>query len=159
LESLTVQALPGTENPSFPFWSPDNRFIGFFAGGKLKKIDASGGLPQTLCDAPFNRGGTWNQEGVIVFAPVSDGPLYRVLASGGPATPLTKINPSRGETTHRWPYFLPDGKHYLYLVASFAGEKQRTGIYVASLDSKEERLLVQANSNVVYAPPGLLALL
>lgn len=156
LDSLTVQPLPGTENPSFPFWSPDNRFIGFFAGGKLKKIDASGGLVQTLCDAPFNRGGTWNQNDVILFSPVVDGPLYRVSASGGAATPLTSFDPSRGETTHRWPFFLPDGRHYLYLVASFGGEKEKTGIYVRSLDSEEEKFLFRANSNVVYTSAGYI---
>ncbi|MGH9363953.1 MAG: protein kinase domain-containing protein, partial [Thermoanaerobaculia bacterium] len=156
LDSLAVQPLPGTENPSFPFWSPDSRFIGFFADGKLKKIDASGGPPQTLCDAPVNRGGTWNREGVILFAPVSDGPIYRVSASGGLPTPVTRLDPSRGETSHRWPFFLPDGQHFLYLVASFGGPKEKTGIYVGSLDSKEEKFLLPANSSVAYAPPGYL---
>ncbi|MGH9316719.1 MAG: protein kinase domain-containing protein, partial [Thermoanaerobaculia bacterium] len=152
LDSLAVQPLPGTENPSFPFWSPDSRFIGFFADGKLKKINASGGPPQTLFDAPVNRGGTWNREGVILFTPVAEGPLYRVSASGGLPTPVTRLDPSRGETSHRWPFFLPDGQHFLYLVASFGGPKEKTGIYVGSLDSKEEKLLVRANSSVAYAP-------
>ena len=156
LNSFTIQPLPGTENPSFPFWSPNSRFIGFFAAGKLKKIDANGGTVQTLCDAPFNRGGTWNQEDVILFSPVVDGPLYRVSASGGPATPLTSFDPARGETTHRWPFFLPDGKHFLYLVGSFGGEREKMGIYVRSLETKEEKFLVRANSNMAYADPGYL---
>ena len=156
LNSSTIQPLPGTENPSFPFWSPNSRFIGFFAAGKLKKIDANGGTVQTLCDAPFNRGGTWNQEDVILFSPVVDGPLYRVSASGGRATPLTSFDPARGETTHRWPFFLPDGKHFLYLVGSFGGEREKTGIYVRSLETKEEKFLVRANSNMAYADPGYL---
>ncbi len=156
LDSLTVQPLPGTENPSFPFWSPDSLHIGFFASGKLKKIDATGGLAQALCDAPFNRGGTWSKDGVILFAPVTDGPLYRVSASGGVPTPVTHFDPSRGETTHRWPFFLPDGHHFLYLVASFGGQKEKTGIYVRSLDSNEEKFLVRANSSVTYTPPGYL---
>jgi Tol biopolymer transport system component/predicted Ser/Thr protein kinase len=156
LDSLAVQALPGTENPSFPFWSPDSRFLGFFAEGKLKKIDISGGPPQTLCDAPINRGGTWNQDGVIVFAPVPDGPLFRVSAGGGPPTQLTRFDPLRAESSHRWPFFLPDGRHYLYLVASFGGHKERTGVYAGSLDSKDETFLLQADSNVAYAPPGYL---
>jgi Tol biopolymer transport system component len=158
LDSLTVQPLPGTENPSFPFWSPDSRFIGFFADGKLKKIDASGGPPQTLCDAPLNRGGTWNREGVILFAPVVSGPLYRVSAAGGLATPATRLDPLRGEDGHRWPFFLPDGRHFLYMVSSFSslGQKEKIGIYAASLDSKEETLLVRTNSNVAYAPQGFL---
>ncbi len=156
LDSLSVQALPGTENPSFPFWSPDSRFIGFFADGKLKKIDASGGPAETLCDAPVNRGGAWGREGVIVFSPVSDGPLYRVSASGGPPAPLTRFDPVRGETSHRWPFFLPDGRRFLYVVASFGGRREKTGIYVGSLDSKEETFLASANSRVAYAPPGYL---
>ncbi len=156
LDSLSMQALPGTENPSFPFWSPDSRLLGFFADGKLKKIDASGGPAQTLCDAPINRGGAWNREGVIVFSPVSDGPLYRVSASGGPPAQLTRFDPARGETSHRWPFFLPDGRRFLYVVASFGGRKEKTGIYVGSLDSNEETFLASANSRVAYAPPGYL---
>ncbi len=154
LDSLSVQPLPGTENPSFPFWSPDSRFIGFFADGKLKKIDASGGPPQTLCDAPVSRGGTWNREGVILFTPVTNGPLYRVSAAGGLATSVTRMDPSRGEDGHRWPFFLPDGRHFLYMVASFSslGQKEKIGIYAASLDSKEERLLLRANSSMAYVP-------
>jgi eukaryotic-like serine/threonine-protein kinase len=156
LDSLAVQPLAGTENPSFPFWSPDSRSIGFFADGKLKRIDASGGPPQTLCDVPVSRGGTWNRTGDILFSPVPDGPLYRVSASGGLPSQLTRFDPARGETSHRWPFFLPDGRHFLYLVASFGGEREKTGIYVASLDSKEEKFLVRANSSLAYAPPGYL---
>jgi serine/threonine protein kinase/WD40 repeat protein len=154
LDSLTVQPLPGTENPSFPFWSPDSRFIGFFAEGKLKKIDASGGPPQTLCDAPVNRGGTWNREEVILFAPVSESPIYRVSASGGLPTPVTRFDPVRGESSHRWPYFLPDGRHFLYVVASFGsgGQEEKHGIYLGSLDSKEEKFLLRAKSSVAYSP-------
>ena len=157
LDSLAMQPLPGTENSSFPFWSPDSRFIGFFAEGKLKKIDASGGPPQTICDAPGNRGGTWNRDGVILFASVNS-PLYRVPASGGVPTPVTQFEPSRGEDSHRWPFFLPDGRHFLYHVASFGsgGQEEKMGIYVRSLDSKEESFLLRANSTVAYAAPGYL---
>jgi len=158
LDSLRMQPLPGTENPSFPFWSPDSRFIGFFAEGKLKKIDASGGPPQTICDAPANRGGTWNRDGVILFAPVVMGPLYRVSAAGGLATPVTTLDPSRGEDGHRWPFFLPDGRHFLYMVASFSslGQKEKIGVYAGSLDSKEDKFLLRANSSMAYAPQGFL---
>ncbi len=158
LGSTSVQPLPGTEGPSFPFWSPDSRSIGFFADGKLKKVDAFGGPPQTLCDSPVSRGGTWNRDGTILFTPITDGAIYRVSSSGGPATPVTKLDPSRGETSHRWPFFLPDGRHFLYLVATFAssGERDKMGVYAGSLDSREEKFLVRANSSMVYAPPGFL---
>jgi Tol biopolymer transport system component len=161
IDSLALVALPGTENPSYPFWSPDGRFIAYFADGKLKKIAVSGGPPQTICDAPLNRGGTWGPDGTIIFAPVSDGPLARVSSSGGTSTLLTQLNPTRGETTHRWPFFLPDGRHYLYLVASFATstEQEKMGIYVRSLDSQEERFLLRANSSMAYAPPGYILFL
>jgi Tol biopolymer transport system component len=161
LDSLSMQALPGTENPSFPFWSPDSRFLGFFAEGKLKKIDASGGPSQTLCDAPINRGGTWSPDGTILFAPVPDSPLYRVSSSGGVPTPVTRFDSTRGETSHRWPFFLPDGRRFLYLVTSFGSgeERQKMGIYVGSVDSKEEKFLVAAKSTMAYAQPGYLLFL
>ena len=158
LDSLAVQPLPGTENPSFPFWSPDSRFVGFFADGKLKRIDASGGPPQTLCNAPNPRGGTWGRDGVILFAPVTDGPIVRVSASGGVPTQVTRIDPVRGETSHRWPFFLPDGRRFVYLVASFGsgGQQDKFGVYAGSLDSKEETFLLPAKSTIAYALPGVL---
>jgi eukaryotic-like serine/threonine-protein kinase len=158
LDSLVLQPLPGTDNPSFPFWSPDGRSIGFFADGKLKRIEAAGGPAQTLCDAPIGRGGSWGGDGVVLFAPTPDGPLYRVSASGGSATRATRKDPVRGETSHRWPFFLPDGKHFLYLVASFGSHAQqdKLGVYAASLDSTEETLLVRTNSSTAYAPGYLL---
>jgi Tol biopolymer transport system component len=157
LDSLAVTSLPGTESPSFPFWSPDSRSIAFFADGKLKKIDASGGPAQVVCDAPEARGGSWSREGVIVFAKVVDGPLFRVPASGGVASQLTKLDPARGETSHRWPFFLPDGRHFLYLVANFAspGDLPGMGIYVRALDSNAEKLVSPARSSVAYTGPAV----
>jgi len=117
LDSQAARALPGTDGvPASSlevFWSPDSRSIGFFAGGKLKRIDLSGGPPLVLADAPDARGGTWNQEGIIVFAPNADGPLSRVSATGGPPAPVTKLRAA--QSGHRWPIFLPDGRHFLYL--------------------------------------------
>jgi eukaryotic-like serine/threonine-protein kinase len=154
LDSLSAQELPGTEGASSPFWSPDSRFIGFFAKGKLKKADASGAPPQTLCDVPVSRGGTWNRDGVIVFAPGVPGPLYRVSAAGGEPSPMTALDQSRFETSHRWPYFLPDGRHFLYLVRS-----DQAGVYVGSLDAKETKRLLPTTLNAAYAPPGFLLFL
>jgi Tol biopolymer transport system component len=156
LDSSVARPLSGTENPSLPFWSPDGRSIGFFADGKLKRIDTLGEPPLTICDAPVARGGAWNQDGVILFSPVTDGPLYRVDASGGKPTAVTKLDAKRGESSHRWPVFLPGGKRFLYLVASFGVPREGTGIYVGSLDSNEETLLVRAGANAAYVPPGYL---
>jgi serine/threonine protein kinase/Tol biopolymer transport system component len=156
LDGLDLQPLSGTDNPSFPFWSPDGANLGFFADGKLKRIAASGGPPQTLADAPLGRGGSWSADGTIVFAPHADGPLCRVPASGGERIPLTRLDAARGETTHRWPFFLPDGKRFLFLVTTFAGSAQdaRMGVYLGSLQHGEERFLFRCNSNMVYTASG-----
>ncbi|MGH9862294.1 MAG: protein kinase domain-containing protein, partial [Candidatus Acidiferrales bacterium] len=155
MDSLTAQPLAGTEGAAFPFWSPDSRFVGFFAQGKLKKIEASGGPPQTLADAALPRGGTWSSTGVILFAPDTTVPLHQVPVAGGQPTPLTKLNPDRQEITHRWPYFLPDGRHFLFL-ASSSGQVENTGIYLGSLDGTEPKRLLGAASPMAYAPPGYL---
>src|SRR5271169_655460 len=115
LNSLTAQELAGTEDSTLPFWSADGQWIGFFVQGKLKKISASGGPAQEICDAPQGRGGTWNSTGDIVFAPTISSPLYRVSANGGVPTKVTELDATLGESTHRWPEFLPDGEHFLYL--------------------------------------------
>ena len=155
LDALTAQSLAGTEEAAQPFWSPDSRFIGFFAQGKLKKIDASGGPPQRICDESNPRGGTWNRDGTIVFA-LSLGPLYRVSASGGAPTPITKLDESRGQISHRWPWFLPDGHHFLYSALVSPGQNEKNGIYLGSLDSNEQRLIFHGFTNVVYASGHLL---
>src|SRR5262249_53685700 len=122
LDALAARALAGTEGATYPFWSPDGRRVGFFADGKLKRIDLSGGLPFTVCDLPVaqlgtGRGGTWSAEGIIVFAGGIN-PLFKVSAAGGAPSPVTSLDPGNGITTHRWPWFLPDGRHFLYLAGS-----------------------------------------
>jgi eukaryotic-like serine/threonine-protein kinase len=155
LDSLIAQPLLGSEDAANPFWSPDSRFVGFFAGGsKLKKIEFTGGPTQTLADVQGSLGGTWNRDGIIVFARGLGDRLYRVSASGGTPTPVTTLDESHKETAHQWPYFLPDGRHFLYLARS--AQRENTGIYVGALDSKEQKLLVNADSSPVYAPPGFL---
>jgi Tol biopolymer transport system component len=158
LDAEKAQPLADTEGASFPFWSADSRSIGFFANGKLERIDVGGGTPMSLCDAPLGRGGTWSKDGVIVFAPDFRSGLFRVSASGGIPVAVTKVDSSK-HSTHRWPYFLPDGKHFLFLAlnhASPAGEN--TAIYVASLDGKENRALVHSKASAIYASGHLLFL-
>ncbi len=152
LNSATAQPLAGTEGASYPFWSADSRSLGFFAGGKLNKIDASGGPPQILCDAPDGRGGTWNQDGTIVFTPESAKALMRVDAAGGTPVALTEINAR--ELSHRWPWFLPDGKHFLYFC--WGATEVEDAVYAGALGSKERVLVLHNDSNAIYAGPGYL---
>ncbi|HEY2120928.1 MAG TPA: protein kinase, partial [Candidatus Acidoferrum sp.] len=148
--------LDGTQGATYPFWSPDGKYIGFFADGKLKRVDVSGGQPQVLCDAPNGRGGTWNRDGVIVFTPDGFGGLFRVSSSGGSPVEMTKPDSSRFETSHRWPVFLPDGKHFIYLAANFSGQTENNAIFLGSLDSQEKTLVVNTTTNAAYAEPGYL---
>jgi eukaryotic-like serine/threonine-protein kinase len=152
--SVTAQPLPGTEGASYPFWSPDSRFIGFFASGKLKRIDIVGGLPQTLGDAPDGRGGTWNREGVIVFAPSPGEGLRRIFAAGGQSASLTNLDASRQETAHLWPHFLPDGRHFVYLATT--AKRENDAIYAGTLDSAKRKHVLNGNSNAAYASLGYL---
>jgi Tol biopolymer transport system component len=154
LEAASSQRLAGTEDAAYPFWSPDSRFIGFFAEGKLKTIAAAGGPAQVLCDAPDGRGATWNREGTIVFPPTLNGPMYRVSAGGGTPIQVTELDASQEENSHRWPQFLPDGRHFLFFVRSRQGAG--SGEYVGSLDSREKKFVFRNLSNVVYAAPGYL---
>ena len=158
LDALLGQPLHGTDGAEYPFWSPDSRFIGFFAGGKLKKIEVSGGPPQTICDVVWGRGGTWNRDGVIVFSSSAWTPLYRVPAAGGLPTAVTKFDTSRHEGSHRWPHFLPDGKHFFFLSRTVGtAAEEADAIYLASLDSTEtSKLIIHASSNMAYAAGYLL---
>jgi len=149
--------LPGTEDAAHPFWSPDGRSIAFFALGKLKKVEiATGGSAQVLCDAPHGRGGAWNRDGVILFSPDFFTGLYRMSVAGGTPVVVTKTDPVRLESSHRWPVFLPDGRHFLYLAGNFSGHIENNEIFLGSLDSTEKRPILSASSNVAYAEPGYL---
>jgi len=155
LTSLAAQALTATEEAMYPFWSPDSREIGFFAGGKLKKIYAGGGPSQALCDAANARGGTWSKDGVIVFTPSTAQPLLRVSAAGGTPEPASKLDLSRSENSHRWPSFLPDGKHFLYWARSSLGAQENL-LYVGELGSLQAKVLMKGDSMGVYASGRLL---
>jgi len=156
LDSTSPQALPGTEGAMFPFWSPDSRSIAFFTDDKLKRIEVSGGTPVTICGSTLGRGGSWNQDGTIVAALSYNTGVSRVPASGGTPTPVTTIDGVH-YSSHRWPTFLPDGKHFLYIAVKHnAPSSPETAVFLASLDGKENRLLFHTLSNAIYASGRLL---
>ena len=150
--------LGGTEGAAFPFWSPDNRTLGFFNTNKLKRIDVSGGDAVTICDVTNARGGAWAPDGTVIFSAGASTPLFSVPASGGVPVPLTKFDLSRVENSHRWPSMLPDGKHYLYFARTTASGAKNEGdaVFIASIDQKLNKLLVHASSNAAYASGYLL---
>jgi serine/threonine protein kinase/Tol biopolymer transport system component len=151
LDSLSGRELPGTDAATFPFWSPDSRSLGFFASGKLKRIELAGGGPTVISDVGVGRGGTWNEEGVVLFNSVNDGPLLRVPATGGTPVPLTTVDKARGENSHRWPQFLPGGRRFVYFVRTASPENW--GVYLGSLDRPDEKTrLFSSPTNAVYAP-------
>jgi Tol biopolymer transport system component len=155
IDSLTSRQLTGTENGRLPFWSPDNRQLGFFADDKLKKISLRDGTIEVLGDAKDGRGASWSNAGVIVFAPSNNGPLLRMSANGGEPQPATTVDAARGETGHRFPWFLPDGRHFLF--ATLPPKQGNTfDIYVGSLDSPTREHILVAESAAVYAEPGYL---
>src|SRR4030095_15623533 len=153
LDSTEAKPLAGTQGAIFPFWSPDSRFIGFFADGRLKKIEFTGGLAQMLCEVWIPIGGTWNRDGVILFAQGANG-LFRVSATGGEVTRVTAPNKPGQEDSHRYPTFLPDGRHFLYSVLS--GRKETRGVYLGSLDGTVKRRLLDDFAGIKYvaAVPG-----
>jgi Tol biopolymer transport system component len=153
MNSLIARPLPGTDGAYEPFWSPDSHFLAFFADGKLKKINADGGPALSLSDAAIGRGGSWSQKDIIVFAPNDRSGLFSVPAAGGTATPITELDQASSEASHRLPWFLPDGRHFLYTALS---TPEKTAIYVADLGSKTRRRVLTAFSNAIYAPPGYL---
>src|SRR5262249_11039533 len=152
MNSFLAQSLPGTEGAVLPFWSPDSRSIAFFSAGKLKRVEVSGGAPQTLCEASNAGGGSWNRAGDIIIAPINGGALYRVPATGGVPTALTTPEPSR--YSHLLPQFLPDGQHFLYY--AFGKQAGQSGIYVGSLSDKSTQQALSSEFGAVYAAGYLL---
>jgi eukaryotic-like serine/threonine-protein kinase len=158
LDTNDARPLTGTDNPTWPFWSPDSRSVAFFSGGKLRRLDVSGGLPDAICSTGDGRGGAWSRDGTIVFSPTFRAGLLRVPASGGDTTPLTRLDEAT-HSSHRWPQPLPDGRHFLYLAISHDPTKaENDALYWASLDGRENRMLLRSLANAIYASGHLLYL-
>jgi Tol biopolymer transport system component len=151
IDSLAAKLLPGTKGAEEPFWSPDSRWIAFFSDSKLKKISVDGGSIEVICDGANARGGTWGQSDKILFVPGTGVPVHSVPASGGKPAPVTELEKSLQELTHRWPVFLPDGNHFL-----FFSRGRENAIYAASIESKERKLILKNDTNALYVSPGYL---
>jgi eukaryotic-like serine/threonine-protein kinase len=151
-ESLDARMLASTDGASLPFWSPDSREIAYFIDGQLKRVSAAGGAPQVICPAASGRGGSWNRDGVIVFAPVASGSIYRVAASGGDPVAITSLDSTRHETAQRFPKFLPDGRHFLFV--SLPRREGVFDVYAGTLGSAERKLVTRAIGTPVVVKPG-----
>jgi Tol biopolymer transport system component len=157
LDAPEAQKIPGTEDARFPFWAPDSRFIGFFSGDKMKKVSRNGGPPVTICGQIIDpRGAAWSRDGFILYTPGQNSPLFKIPAIGGTPVQVTTIDESRRESSHRWPYVLPDGRHFLFFSRSFqtgVGE----AIWAGTFDSPDRQLIREGSpTSVAYAPtPGL----
>ena len=158
LQSMEWRELSRTEGARLPFWSPDSRHIAFFAEKKLKRVDPSNGLTQTLCEAPFGRGGSWSNDDTIVFAATSAGPISKIPASGGTPERVTTLDTARGERAHLWPRFLPNGRDVLFTVAAVGGDRDgsQAGIDVVSLESGRRKVVVPGARAGVFAQGYLL---
>jgi Tol biopolymer transport system component len=154
LDSTSSRRLDDADDATLPFWSPDSTRIGFFSGGKLKTIAATGGRAAILCDTPAPRGGAWNASGTIVFAPSGAGPLFRVPATGGTPAAVTSLDAARKEVGHRFPTFLPDGEHFLFI--TLPGKAGRFDVYATSLSDPSRKLVGSYDGAPVYAAPGWL---
>jgi eukaryotic-like serine/threonine-protein kinase len=148
-DSLNPHRLPGTDGASRPFWSPDSRNVAYSVQRGLFRVAASGGPPKMICECNADRGGTWGRSGVILFTPSSTTGIFRVDANGGSSAPLTHLDAARHETSHRFPFFLPDGDHYLFAIRSTQPDAR--GVYVGSLESVARLRLVEDSTNAAYA--------
>ena len=156
MNSIEAHPVQGTDNAIFPFWSPDSRSLGFFADAKVKTINLDGGSATALCDAALGRGGSWGPSGIILFSAGPVSPILQVSVSGGNPTAVTKIDLTL-HSSHRWPYFLPDGKHFLYFAMNHdRARSANNAVYYASLDGRENRLLLHTQANAIYADGFLL---
>jgi serine/threonine protein kinase/Tol biopolymer transport system component len=152
MDSVEARPIAGTDEAAFPFWSPDSRSIGFFARGKLRRVSRDGGPVVDICPAPSGRGGSWNQDGVILFAPSPVGPLQRVSVSGGNSSDATALDETYGESGHRFPWFLPDGRHFLYsaTVGTCCPPAKPAVVRIGVLDTREATPLLEAESVAMY---------
>jgi Tol biopolymer transport system component len=153
MDTLEARPLASTDGATYPFWSPDGAYLGFFTEGKLKKIAIAGGPPQTLCDAASGRGGTWNRDGVILFSPGPASVIFRVPAAGGIPVPVTKLAGNGAGEGNRFPAFLPDGVHFLYNAGS--DKPEAAGVFVGSLERAAAARLLPDNTNALYEPPAV----
>jgi eukaryotic-like serine/threonine-protein kinase len=154
LDGLALRSFPGTENARFPFWSPDGRSIAFFSNQRLRRVEADGGSPQTICRSGLGFGGTWGPDGTILFSPIFGAGISAVPAAGGTPVLATNLVAARGDSAHLWPVFLPDGRHFVLIARNFDPEK--SVIALGSLGSKETRPLFPTDSGAIYADPGYL---
>ncbi len=158
ISTAAMTSIPGSEGAEGIFWSPDSRNVGFFAGGKLMRAALSGGGAQTICDAESPRGGTWSKDGTIVFTPVFRDGLFRVSSGGGEVKRVTQPDTRQGETNHRWPHFLPDGEHLLFLAQRGEGgiATDRSTIEVLSLKTGARKQIIRGNSSMFYSAGHIL---
>ena len=156
LDQLQATMLSGTEGARNPFFSPDGQWIAFFTGGKLKKISVQGGAVVTLCDAPNDRGGSWGDDGSIVFAAGSREGLSKVSSAGGKPAPLTTLNLQAGEITHRWPQVLPGSKDVIFAGHTRGDQFDDADIVVYSALSGKPKTILRGGSYARYLPSGHL---
>ena len=148
LQSEEIRKLQDSENAAHPFWSPDSRWIGFYSDDKLKKVDTAGGPAIALCNAQDGRGGSWSRSGVILFQPRFSDPLFKVAAGGGVPEPVTKLDEKESHVAHRWPMFLPDGRHFLFYVVSTTNP--------ATSDVQPRNVVADVMSSVRKTPPSVV---